>query len=939
MDSRTDLVAVDGTAYVYRAYYGLRPRLTTAAGRPTGATLVTIRMLRKLRARFPGVPVLMVFDAPGRSFRCEIYPEYKANRPPMPDELRVQLGDVRRIVQAMRLPQVAVAGVEADDVLGTYARRAAERGLHTVICTGDKDLAQLVDDQITLFDPVREVRYDAAGIRERYGVPPELIADLLALKGDASDNIPGMPGVGDVTARLLLNALGGVEDIWRRRDEIASLGFRGARSFAARLEQAHEGVILSRRLATIRTDVELPLALEQIALCEPDYPALQALYQELELRQLQAEDAAHMPASPAAPAGAAQLQPHPAPLPPDAHQAGADGLQDWHSCGAALTCLQAEEELQRVCDRIRSRGLVALDTETTSLHPQDAALVGIALCAEPQQAYYIPLGHETAAPGAQLPPETVRRVLGPVLASSAIAKVGHNLKYDLQILHGAGYEVANVHFDTMVAAHLLNNRQSVSLDALAQNCLGYRTITFEEVAGRGARARLFSEVELEQAARYAAEDALITYRLYEYLAPRLREREQAQELFDLQEMPLVEVLCAMEERGILLSAEELQRQDRQLREEAQEVEEQVFALCGSRFNLSSTQQLGTVLFEQLGLAYPRTPRRGRGGGVTYSTAEDVLSELRHAHAVVPLILRHRLLTKLISTYTSRLVSQISLRTGRLHTSFNQAGTITGRLSSSDPNLQNIPARGPEGRRIRKAFTAAEGCSLVALDYSQIELRLMAHMSGDPQLVQAFLEGRDIHRATAAQILHKPPAEVTDDERAQAKATNFGLMYGMGAHRLSQQTGMAQAEARAYIDSYFSHYPLVRRYMDEVTAQARAHGYVTTLMENRLYLAPGSFDTPRAAAAARREAINAPMQGSAAEIIKQAMVRIHAFIRGLADPGSCAMLLQIHDELIFEVRDELLDRVCPQLQAIMEQVVTLKVPLQVSLTVSRCWEKG
>lgn len=945
MDKSNTLVLIDGSSFLFRAYFAPHGKFTTKSGIPTGATLIMTRMLKKLMGQYDGIPMVVVFDTKGKSFRAEIYPEYKANRPTMPDDLRIQIEYVHRIVEALSLPLVMVPGVEADDVLGTYARLASARGMKTIICTGDKDMAQLVDDNVSLYDSMSDKHYDAQGVKEKFGVPPSLIIDFLALKGDSSDNIPGMKGVGDVKACTLLNSLGGIDEIMEKKDQIKDLGFRGSKTFAEEYVREFDTVKLSYKLATIKTDVELPLGIDDIKVRPPDYQKLLGIYKELEFRQLYAEDARHLqdpvpPADDPPPEAVSvpvdELDAAPA---PEVSEAVPGEIQDFRSYGARLVCIQDEAELERVCADIRKKGFVTFDTETTSLRAQDAQLVGISVCTEAKEAYYIPVGHTYLGVGPQLPVDTVKKHLGAVMADGSIRKIGQNIKYDLLIMHFAGFEVKNVYFDTMVAAHVCNNRQPAGMDPLAEKYLNYRTIKFSDVVGTGSKAILFNEVPLETATEYAAEDALVTYRLYLALKKELEGIEGAQEIFYKQEMPLVEVLTAMEQRGILLSAEELGRQGRVLKEELAQVENEIYRISGSNFNIASPKQLGKILFEDLGIKYPKPLKPDRNGVLNYSTAEDVLSAVEGEHELVPKVLRYRTLSKLINTYTDKLAALISPRTGRLHTSYNQAGTITGRLSSTDPNLQNIPARGNEGRLIRHAFVPAPGYKMVSIDYSQIELRLIAHMSGDPNLIQAFLDGQDIHRATAAQILGKDPSEVTDDERSHAKATNFGLMYGMGPFKLSQQTGMPFYQAKEYIDQYFKLYPSIHSYMDRVVDFAVRHGYVTTLMNHRLRFDEGVFDNPRTAPGAKREAINAPMQGSAAEIIKIAMIRIFEYLRTLDDSQACYMLLQIHDELIFEIKEGRVDEISDRLVQIMEGVVELKVPLKVSKKASDYWDKA
>lgn len=951
MNSDT-LILVDGSSFLYRAYYAPHGKFTTHAGLPTGATLIITRMLKKLLAKYDGYKIIVVFDAKGKSFRTEIYKDYKANRPPMPDDLRVQIDYVHKIVQALNLPLVQVNGVEADDVLGSYAKQASAQGLKTIICTGDKDLAQLVDSQVSLYDTMSDKFYDEKAVVEKFGVPPKLIIDYLALKGDSSDNIPGMKGVGDVKACTLLNNLGGIFDIYDKRDEIKHLSFRGAKTFAKDYEEAFDVVKLSYELATIKTDIKLPIAIEDVKVLKPNFELLISIYKELEFVKLIEEEQKNLQSNALnldiQNLSTAKIElkntnkkeklSNERSVQDTVKSADLFGSlsKDYTTIGVSFYCVNTVDKLDQLCSTLLQQEIFALDTETTSLRAEDANLIGISIAYDEKAAFYIPIGHEYLGVKPQLPITIIREKLGPILANEAIKKVGHNIKYDLLILHYAGFEIRNIYFDTMVAAHLIDNTQSVSMDALALQYLDYHTITYEQVVGSGNKALCFNEVNIDLATNYAAEDAFVTLSLYKYLDKELNNIDYAKEIFFNLEMPIVYVLFQMEKRGALLSAEKLKVLSKTFKQELSIVQQEIYSIGGSVFNIASPKQLSKVLFDNLKIKYPKKPKMGKDGQKVYSTAEDILNELINEHPIIDKILRYRTLAKLITTYTDKLVSLISPRTHRLHTSFNQAGTVTGRLSSSDPNLQNIPARTEEGKLIRHAFIAPEGYSIVSIDYSQIELRLIAHIAEDPNLIDAFNHNADIHRLTAAQILKKNLDEVTDDERSKAKATNFGLMYGMGAHRLAMQTKMSYADANHYIKEYFNLYPNIHSYMDKTVNFAKEHGYVETLMHRHLFYREINSSNKRESSGAMRAAINAPMQGSAAEIIKIAMIKVQEYIDSLKDKNDVYMILQVHDELIFEIKDEKLEEISQKIKSIMESVMNLKVPLVVSVDFGKYW---
>ena len=938
METKERLVFIDGSSFLYRAFYAAKRGFTTKKGVPTGAVLIITNMLRKLLKQYAGHKIAVVFDAKGKSFRSELYPEYKSNRPPMPDELRVQVEYVHRIVKAMGFPLIVVPHVEADDVLGSYAKKAQAAGFSSLICTGDKDLAQLVNDDVTLIDTMNDQVYDEKGVLEKYGVAPCHIIDFLALKGDSSDNIPGMPGVGDVTAKSLINSLGGIEDIYAKRQDIANLSFRGAKTFAAKLEEHIEDVRLSYVLATIKTDVDLPIAIEDLDVPKKNHEELLALYEELEFAKLYAEEKANKEDTVALATKVFHEKLDESRDLLNSQSLGDDlyEINDYKSLHSDFKLINSKEDLLSLVKTIKASGLVAFDTETTSLHPEDCNLVGISFAVKEKEGFYLPLGHSYLGAPLQLSKDEAFSILKPIFADKDIKKVGHNIKFDLLVLYFAGLkEVKGVFADTMLMAHLLDSVQSCALDNLAEKYLGYKTIKYEEVAGSGSKAMSFAEVDVNTACQYSGEDSEVALRLYQTLHDKLKTCGKALQIFFDLEMPCLNVLFAMEKTGALVSAQELAKQTAVLKAELAQVQQNIYTAAGEEFNIASPKQLGHILFESLAIPYPKKVKLDKNGNKQYSTAEDILTEIASSYDIANLVLRFRTLSKLIGTYTEKLPLLISKRTGRIHTSFNQAGTTTGRLSSSDPNLQNIPARTVEGKLIRKAFIAPDGYTIVSADYSQIELRLIAHIAKDPNLIKAFNLGYDIHKATAAEVLGKDISEVSSEERSRAKATNFGLMYGMGAHGLSVQTGMPFKAAKAYIDCYFSRYPKIRDYMENIKKFAHEHGYVETILGRRIDF-PGINSTNRiAVSGAERAAINAPMQGSAADIIKIAMVAIQKWIESL-DDNLVRMILQVHDELVFEVKNEFLDEAVAKIQELMESAVVLDVPLSAGIGTGSNW---
>jgi DNA polymerase-1 len=907
------MILVDGSSYLYRAFHALPP-LSTTSGQPTGAVRGVVAMLRKLCQQYPGTPVVVVFDAKGKTFREDLFEGYKAHRPPMPEDLRAQVEPLHALVRALGLPLLCVPGVEADDVIGTLAVQAAREGRSVLVSTGDKDLAQLVDDHVTLINTMNDTRLDAAGVVQKFGVTPAQIIDLLALMGDKTDNIPGVPGVGEKTALALLQRFGSLEGLYADLDAVAGMtGLRGAASVRAKLESERDKAYLSRELATIRTDVPLDPVEHSLVPAEPDRAALQKLYRELEFNSWREELERQ-----GGPAEAAQIPPEAAP-----EQAVAGDYE----------LVLDSAALARWVEAAGRAALLSVDTETTSLDYMQARLVGISLSVEPGKAAYIPIAHDYLGAPEQLSEAEVLGALRPLLESPALPKVGQNLKYDRSVLLNHGIELQGITFDTMLESYVLDSVGSRhDMDSLAQKHLGYRTIPYEEVAGKGAKQIGFSQVKLEDAARYAAEDADITLRLHRTLWPQLEAQPALERVFREIEMPLVPVLSRLERQGALVDAQLLAKQSKELGERLLQVEASAHNLAGGPFNLGSPKQLQEILFERLGL-----PQIGKTPTGQPSTAEPVLAELAEQYELPRVILEYRSLSKLKSTYTDRLPEQINPSTGRVHTSYQQAVTATGRLSSTDPNLQNIPVRTPEGRRIRQAFVAPAGWRIVAADYSQIELRIMAHLSGDAGLIDAFAKGHDVHRATAAEVFGVGLAEVSDLQRRSAKAINFGLIYGMSAFGLAKQLSVGRGEAQAYIDRYFARYPGVQAYMERVRAEAGTRGYVETIFGRRLYLPDIRSRNPSVRQAAERTAINAPMQGSAADIIKRAMIRLDAWLQESDAPAR--MVMQVHDELVLEVREDALEEVGAKVRALMSGAARLQTELVVDVGTGMNWDEA
>ena len=921
MDTTTPLILVDGSSYLYRAYHALPP-LTNSKGKPTGAVKGVINMMRRLQKDYPQSTVVVVFDAKGKTFRDEIYSDYKAHRPPMPDDLREQIAPIHEIIRAMGLPMLIIDGVEADDVIGTLAVQATAEEQPVIISTGDKDIAQLVNEHITLINTMNNTTMDRAGVIEKFGISPELIIDYLALLGDKSDNIPGVPGVGEKTALGLLQGIGGLDDIYTRLDEVAGLGFRGAKTMSPKLAENKELAYLSYKLATIKTDVEMPVHLSELKNGEPDHSALLSLFQDMEFKSW-IEEAQTNNNQQSAPAANSESKLD------DLVEAAADAPAIVKNYQLVLT----ESELTAWIEKINHADLVAVDTETTSLDYMRAQLVGISLSTAPGEAAYIPFAHDYMGAPEQLKPEFVLDSLKPYLEDPALTKVGQNLKYDMSVLAQHGITLRGIAFDTMLESYVLDSVASRhDMDSLAFNYLNEETIKFADVAGKGAAQITFNQVPLEQAAPYAAEDADITLRLHQVLWPKVAGEAALKKVFEEIELPLVPVLSRIERTGALVDDTLLFQQSQELSERLAELETQAWDLAGQQFNLASPKQLGEILFEKLQIPVLKKTAKGAP-----STKEEVLQELALDYPLPKVLLEHRGLAKLKSTYTDKLPTMINPVTGRIHTSYHQAGTATGRLSSSDPNLQNIPVRTAEGRRVRQAFIAAPGSKLVAADYSQIELRIMAHLSQDPSLLAAFSAGQDIHRATAAEVFGVETDAVTSDQRRSAKAINFGLIYGMSAFGLARQLGIGRKQAAEYIELYFTRYPGVQNYMNNIRYSAAEKGYVETFFGRRLYLPEINSRNGMRRQAAERTAINAPMQGTAADIIKLAMISVQSWLESSA--LNSKIIMQVHDELVLEVPESELDVIKQGLCERMENAAELLVPLVVDVGVGNNWDEA
>ncbi|WCN11325.1 DNA polymerase I [Marinomonas mediterranea] len=909
------MVLVDGSSYLYRAFHAIPP-LTTSDGQPTNAARGVISMIRSLIGKYPESPIVVIFDAKGKTFRDEIYSEYKAQRPPMPDDLRLQIEPIHRMIEAMGLPLVIIEGVEADDVIGTIAKQVGEAGRDVIVSTGDKDMAQLVTDKVTLVNTMTDTVMDIAGVKDKFGIPPELIIDYLALMGDKVDNIPGVPGVGEKTALALLQGIGSIKDIYERLDDIAPLGFRGSKTMSKKMEDNRDMAELSYTLATIKCDVELPFDMHALKNEPANKEVLREWFQKLEFKTwLRDIDKAPM--------------------------AAGTTVNDSDEGEDTPAVSDIEVQYETVLDKsqfnqwleqLNQAELVAFDTETTSLNYMQAELVGVSVAIEAGKAAYIPVAHDYEDAPEQLDRDWVLEQLKPWLEDEGKAKVGQHLKYDANVLNNYDITLRGIKFDTMLESYVFNSTGTRhDMDSLSSKFLGHSTVKFEDIAGKGAKQKTFNQIDLEQAAFYAAEDADITLRLHQAILPKLEKTPELVSVFSDIELPLVPVLAKMEQTGALIDPDRLHAQSAEIASRLQEVEIKAHEEAGQEFNLSSPKQLQEILFEKQGLPVIKKTPKGQP-----STAEPILQELAENYELPRLIMEHRSLAKLKSTYTDKLPEMIQ-HTGRIHTSYHQAVTATGRLSSTDPNLQNIPIRTQEGRRIRQAFVAPEGHKLVAADYSQIELRIMAHLSQDKGLLDAFAHDEDVHKATAAEVFEVAVDDVTAEQRRRAKAINFGLIYGMSAFGLAKQLGISRPEAQKYVQRYFERYPGVRTYMETTRENAKEKGYVETIFGRRLYLPEIKARNAMMRQAAERTAINAPMQGSAADIIKRAMIKMHNW---LADTDlGVKMIMQVHDELIFEVAEKDLEAAQAKIIDIMQNSTEIDVPLLVEAGVGDNWDEA
>ncbi|WDT86178.1 DNA polymerase I [Alteromonas sp. 009811495] len=926
-------ILVDGSSYLFRAFHGLPP-LTNSKGQDTGAIYGVVNMLKSLIKQYNPTHMAVIFDAKGKTFRDDIYKEYKANRPPMPEELRSQIEPLHAIIRAMGLPVIVESGVEADDVIGTLANHATAKGIDTLISTGDKDMAQLVNEHVTLINTMTNQLMDVDGVNTKFGIPPELVIDFLALKGDKVDNIPGVPGVGDKSAQALLNGIGGIESIYQNLDKIADLSFRGSKTMAAKMQEYEEQARLSYTLATISIDLDLEYDVETLTPQQADNEQLRDLFAEYEFKRWHSEVSALISGdkvgeSVSDSSGSASSNTQ--------SNASENNLDTAHSVEIDKSQYETvldETRFNEWVALLEKAELFAFDTETTSLNYMDAELVGVSFCIEPGKAAYVPVAHDYPDAPNQLSRDMVLNALKPILESHDSIKVGQHIKYDKNVLANYDITLNGIGFDTMLESYVLNSTaQRHDMDSLALAYLGHKTIHFEEIAGKGAKQLTFNQIPLEEAGPYAAEDADITLRLHQAIWEKLSGIDELKRLLIDIEVPLACVLSRMEQQGVLIDSQKLRQQSQDLATRIAELEKEVHEEAGEPFNLGSTKQLQHILFEKMSLPVIKKTPKGAP-----STSEDVLQELALEYPLPQKIMEYRGLTKLKNTYTDKLPKMINHRTGRVHTSYHQAVTATGRLSSTDPNLQNIPIRNEEGRRVRQAFVPREGNKIVAADYSQIELRIMAHLSGDKGLLDAFAHGKDIHKATAAEVFSVPLDDVTTEQRRSAKAINFGLIYGMSAFGLSKQLNIPRNEAQKYMDLYFERYPGVLEYMDSTREGAKEKGYVETVFGRRLYLPDIKASNGARRKGAERAAINAPMQGTAADIIKMAMIKVDDWIANNAS-DDVTMMMQVHDELVFEIKEEKVEEHVATITALMENAATLNVPLVVEAGVGENWDEA
>ncbi len=923
-------VLVDGSSYLYRAFYA-PPHLTNSAGEPTGAVYGVVNMLQSLLKQFNPSHIVVVFDAKGKTFRDEMYKEYKAQRPSMPDDLRCQIEPLHNVIKAMGLPILIIPGVEADDVIGTLSRQASAQGIPTLISTGDKDMAQLVDEHTLLINTMTDTVLDVQGVNDKFGIPPELIIDYLGLMGDKVDNIPGVPGVGEKTALAMLQGIGSVDDIYQNLEKLAPLGFRGSKTMAKKMQDNEEMARLSYQLATIKTDVELSEGYSDFTHKEQDTDALVQLFGKLEFKRWLSAllDGGKMVAKHSS-ATATNNTTNEIALTP--------ALVD----RSAYKTIYTQGQLSQWISKLEKAPLFALDTETTSLDYMQAEIVGLSFAIQTNvgseeapiiEAAYLPLAHDYIDAPKQLDLTDTLGQLKALLESSECKKVGQNLKYDRSVLLNHGIELKGIQFDTMLESYVVDSTGKHDMDTLALKYLGHKCISFEEIAGKGKKQLTFNQITIKEAAPYAAEDADITLRLHLELFERLLACEPLLNVFNNIELPLLTVLSDVERGGVEIDSALLTQQSNEIAKRLLELEEAAYAEAGKPFNLSSPKQLQTILFEELNLPVLKKTPKGAA-----STAEEVLQELALTYPLPKLIIEHRGLSKLKSTYTDKLPKMVNDKTGRVHTSYHQAVTVTGRLSSSDPNLQNIPIRSAEGRRIRQAFIAQPGYKIVAADYSQIELRIMAHLSQDKGLLEAFSAGKDIHKATAAEVFSVPLEQVTTEQRRSAKAINFGLIYGMSAFGLAKQLNIGRQEAQQYMDRYFNRYPGVLTYMEDTRTLAHENGYVETILGRRLQLPNIKSRNGMLKKAAERAAINAPMQGTAADIIKNAMIDMARWVQD-KEAGSVQLLMQVHDELVFSIKEEFVESYTNEIQIIMANAADLDVPLIADAGVGDNWDQA
>ncbi|WP_333913671.1 DNA polymerase I [Vibrio coralliirubri] len=910
------LILIDGSSYLYRAFHAY-PGTMSNGDIPTNAVYGVVNMLRSMMRQFASDRIAVIFDAKGKTFRDDMYPEYKANRPPMPDDLRCQIEPLHNVIRAMGLPLISIPGVEADDVIGTLASQASAMGMPVLISTGDKDMAQLVDDNVTLINTMTNVVMDREGVIEKFGIPPELIIDYLALMGDKVDNIPGVPGVGDKTATALLQGIGSIEKLYQNLDDIAALGFRGSKTMAKKLIDNKDNAEMSYELATIKLDVELEETPESLVKAQPNTDELIKLYGQLVFKSWLNE---------LLEGGSGVVEADEKSGAVRSNTASTTSTVEMNTSAVTIDRSNYETILDEASfnawlEKLKAAEVFAFDTETDSLDYMVANLVGLSFATEEGVAAYVPVAHDYLDAPQQLDRDWVLEQLKPILEDDAQAKVGQNLKYDMSVLARYGIEMKGIKHDTMLASYVFNSVGGKhDMDSLALRFLQHSCISFEQIAGKGKKQLTFNQIELGEASPYAAEDADVTLRLHNRLMENIEQDEKLKAIYEEIEVPLIPVMSRIERTGVFIDDMLLGAQSQEIAVRLDELEQKAYEIAEQEFNMNSPKQLQAILFEKMGLPVIKKTPSGAP-----STNEEVLQELALDYPLPKLIIEYRGLAKLKSTYTDKLPKMINAETGRVHTSYHQAVTATGRLSSTDPNLQNIPIRNEEGRRIRQAFVAQHGWKILAVDYSQIELRIMAHLSGDKALLEAFQQGKDIHAATAAEIIGVDIESVTTEQRRRAKAVNFGLIYGMSAFGLAKQLGIPRGEAQHYMDTYFERYPGVMQYMEDTRSAASEQGFVETIYGRRLHLPEIQSRNGMRRKAAERAAINAPMQGTAADIIKKAMLLVDEWIQAEGD-GRVKLLMQVHDELVFEVEESSLAEIESKVQELMESAAELEVPL-------------